>query len=162
MNMPTPELPPLLSSILSLTKKNKKISSSLYKQFLSSSSLSSSLLLSSPINISLSYNKKEALISSFFKCNSSILKIFLFYSRMQQDAKASSFSAIETANETLSLQEFLYFCKDFKIIPKLLSMAEVTLVWRNKLNALLRKLSSSSSSLLLLFLLLVVVVLSLL
>ena len=133
-----PSLPPIVESILDLTKKKKKHIVQIVEEFKKAQVISSYEILHAPIHISLNYRKEDNTTPSYFHSNSSLLKIFLFYARMQQDSKASSFAAIETANETLSLQEFLYFCKDFKIIPRLLSMAEVTLVWRNKLNALLR------------------------
>ena len=60
--------------------------------------------------------------------NSSLLLIFMFYAAMQIGSTAS-FSATQLANETMTLYELDKFCRDFKIIPNMLSKTEVKAVW---------------------------------
>ena len=60
--------------------------------------------------------------------NSSLLLVFMFYAAMQV-VGAASFSATQMANETMTLYELDKFCRDFKIIPNMLSKSEIKAVW---------------------------------
>lgn len=60
--------------------------------------------------------------------NSSLLLIFMFYAAMQVSGTAS-FSATQLANETMTLYELDKFCRDFQIIPNMLSKTEIKAVW---------------------------------
>lgn len=60
--------------------------------------------------------------------NSSCLLAFMFYAAMQVSGTAS-FSATQLANETMTLYELDKFCRDFQIIPNLLSKHEIKALW---------------------------------
>ena len=60
--------------------------------------------------------------------NSSLLLAFMFYAAMQV-AGTASFSATQLANETMTLYELDKFCRDFKIIPNMLSKHEIKALW---------------------------------
>ena len=60
--------------------------------------------------------------------NSSLLLVFMFYAAMQVSGTAS-FSATQLANETMTLYELDKFCRDFNIIPNMLSKSEIKAVW---------------------------------
>ena len=68
--------------------------------------------------------EKEALDTA----SSSMVYTFMFYAAMQQGG-SSSFQATEIANETLSYYELDKFCRDFDIVPKLLTKMETKAIW---------------------------------
>ena len=86
----SPSLPPLLDSIINVSKKKRKEVKDFVEVFRKSQAIASYELLHSPIHISMNYRKVDNAIQSFFHSNSSLLKIFLFYARMQQDSKVLS------------------------------------------------------------------------
>jgi len=53
---------------------------------------------------------------------------FMFYAAMQQGG-STSFQATEIANETLSYFELDKFCRDFDLVPKLLTKNETKAIW---------------------------------
>ena len=85
----SPSLPPLLDSLLNVSKKKKKQVKDFVEEFRKCQAISSYELLHTPIHISLNYKKVDSSGPSFYHSNSSLLKIFLFYARMQQDSKVS-------------------------------------------------------------------------
>ena len=68
--------------------------------------------------------------SSTSTSNNSMVLTFMFYAAMQQ-AGSASFQATEIANETLSYYELDKFCRDFDIVPKLLTKSEVKAIWQD-------------------------------
>ena len=60
--------------------------------------------------------------------NASLVTIFMFYAKMQ-DMGCSTFSSREVANETMSHFELDKLCRDFRIIPTLLTKRELQQIW---------------------------------
>lgn len=61
--------------------------------------------------------------------NSSLKLIFLFYARLQQ-TDTGDFDEKAVSNETISKMELTAFCRDFKLIPKLLSVKDINFIWQ--------------------------------
>lgn len=61
--------------------------------------------------------------------NSSLVRIFMFYAAIQNPTSASTFSATAVENETMSFYELDKMARDFHIVPKFLTKAELKVIW---------------------------------
>lgn len=62
------------------------------------------------------------------ECNSSLQQIFMFYAQLQQ-VYTATFQESDLQNETMNLLELIIFCRDFRLIPKLLTQKDVKLLF---------------------------------
>lgn len=110
---------------------------STYELFLSEAEVANRVNVSSPLVsvtmegtvLPLGVLKKRA------NSNRSLELIFYFYSRLQDSAaqlstEAPTFEQILWASNTMSYMELSLFCRDFSIIPTLLSKDELRFIWR--------------------------------
>jgi len=102
-----------------------------YKKFLILSSQSNDAIKKQfPLRISGSSRySTEVEINRDKIYNSSLKNIFLFYSRLQQ-LDIGDFDEKAVQNETISKMELTAFCRDFKVIPKLLSVKDINFIWQ--------------------------------
>jgi hypothetical protein len=108
-----------------------------YKEFVSScesvtknSEMFDALNLCCTLRYTKPLGKKMHEDTSSSDCSSTMVYAFMFYAAMQQ-AGSGSFQATEIANETMSYYELDKFCRDFDIVPKLLTKYEVKGIWQD-------------------------------
>ena len=81
------------------------------------------------VKCTLKYNQPSTVEKEWVDtATNSMVFTFMFYAAMQQGG-STSFQATELANETLSYYELDKFCRDFDIVPKMLTKMEIKAIW---------------------------------
>ena len=133
----SPKRPAYLTRLMEVGKAKKNKEEDTYKNFLIEAENANRYMLTSP---SLSINTSGTVvplgvIKKRATANRSLELIFYFYSRLQDSGaqlgtEAPTFEQILWASNTLSFQELTLFCRDFSVIPTLLSKDELRFIWR--------------------------------
>jgi hypothetical protein len=125
--------PPFLSTLFSLSSKKDNSDEDIYSRFLMIADKTQTRLQSSEMDItcsvkcdftSVNENNGEVLK------NGSLIRIFMYYAKLQSPTVIHSFIETDEANETMSQVEFILFLRDFQIIPKLLTKLDVIELWK--------------------------------
>eukprot|EP00607_Mallomonas_marina_P011094 CAMPEP_0182424852 /NCGR_PEP_ID=MMETSP1167-20130531/11112_1 /TAXON_ID=2988 /ORGANISM="Mallomonas Sp, Strain CCMP3275" /LENGTH=710 /DNA_ID=CAMNT_0024604971 /DNA_START=42 /DNA_END=2174 /DNA_ORIENTATION=+ len=123
--------PEFLKKLLEVTHKQTERNKNLYAQFISLSQAAVqdtklSGVISPKLTIKSGKEDPETVSSATLRT------IFNFYSKFQPPAGSQtlSFNERAIANETLSLFELVVFCRNFQVIPKLITKEELTFLWK--------------------------------
>lgn len=132
-----PQRPAFLTRLME-AEKNKMLKEDFtYETFLSEAEVANRTNISSPhVAINMTGNVLPlGIVKKRANANRSLELIFYFYSRLQDSAaqlatEGPTFEQILWASNTISFQELALFCRDFSIIPTLLSKDELRFIWR--------------------------------
>ena len=127
-----------MDTLLSAAKNKVENEEADYRNFLQEADVASRVLNSNrniAVNITGTLTPVGGANSHSNSGNRSLELIFYFYARLQGSAQqlgvdAPTFEQIQWASNTLSFMELVMFCRDFSIIPTLLSKDELRFVWR--------------------------------
>jgi hypothetical protein len=123
--------PEVLSKIFGLTTDRDEKDRNMYVDFLREASLAKR----NPKGINVSMCWYEENFHTIKVRNCSLCTVFFFYAKvqsLQQKLKSNLFTSEsgDSARDTLSFFEFLLFCRDFRIVPRLVTKDEVLFLWR--------------------------------
>lgn len=123
--------PAALSKIFELRADRDEKDRNEYVDFLAEATLAKR----NPKGISVSMCWYEENFHSTRVRNCSLCTVFFFYAKvqsLQQKLKSNLFTSEsgDSARDTLSFFEFLLFCRDFRIVPRLVTKDEVLFLWR--------------------------------
>jgi hypothetical protein len=164
-NEDTVRPPPLLEKLLNFARDQQQESTDNYDDFLLYSERAANLCRSSSILIEATYKLATPFIPITAKSiklpledeqhsgsvggdsrsrksgmmddnkTNTLIMIFNFYSKIKFSFQQTTFTADDIANSTLSFQKTELFCKDFNIIPKLLTRDDLKFIWEDLANA---------------------------
>jgi hypothetical protein len=129
----SPSKPKYLYKLLNFRNTNDLDNDEIYKDFLLLADISLRNMKNHDINISSKFDTSLSINKSKPNGNESLNTIFMFYARLTQDLKVTSFTAHDLANETMDSAELLIFCRDFNIIPKILTREDILNIWKGVL-----------------------------
>lgn len=128
------ERPAYLSTLLTSSREKENRENDVQKKFQSAAATCDHAMLHNKyIDVCPTFAVTEASDEEFG--NSSLCLMFDFYAKIQNPAQqlgvhAPTYDEIAFANSTLSFYELVVLCRDFSIIPALLSKDELRYLWR--------------------------------
>lgn len=126
----SPSKPKLLTKLLNCRITNDLDNDEKYKDFLYLADKALKDMKNYDLIITSKYDTSLTLSKPKSSGNQSLNTIFMFYARLTQDHNISSFTAHDLANETMDSAELLIFCRDFNIIPKILTRDDILNIWK--------------------------------
>lgn len=126
-------IPPFLGRVLDILREKRVDESELYNDFLiyANQAQENSVLQKFPIEASyklIGSIPPETAMNQENK-NDTLLLIFDFYARIRQSNSNKTFSETLMSFQTMNFSKMEVFCRDFQIIPKLLTREDLKVLW---------------------------------
>ncbi len=127
--------PKFLKQFLELSKEFKQIGGNQFDEFLQAGqhAIDSVKLLKLPIEASykLISGLPEKVAGIDEDKNDTLCLIFDFYARIRQTKSSKTFADTALSFQTMNFSKIEVFCRDFEVIPKLLTREDVKILWED-------------------------------
>lgn len=128
--MDSVQRPPLLARLLDFKNDREAEASSMFKEFLEYSDVSTRESVAANLGIAANYKLAcVPYVSEFVGYNDNLLQIFSFYSRISSHNHTGLFENMDASHETMNFKKLEIFCRDYNIIPKLLIRDDLKIIW---------------------------------
>jgi hypothetical protein len=137
------EPPPNLARVLEFARTQRQNAYDIYNEFLLSARQANTTCNLMKLPIEASYKlvgsvAPEKLPDADGR-NDTLIHIFDFYARIKQHIANKTFSEQQISFSTLTFSKVEVFCRDFQIIPKLLTREDVKILWEEIANEYMLK-----------------------
>lgn len=126
------KLPKVLDAMLQWTRTRREQSRGLYDDFLHFSQQASQMCQDSHIHIEAYYKLKDFQVMDESKKSytNTLTLIFRFYCKLRQSV-AHTFDQAAKSTEEMTFKELEIFCRDFRLVPRLLTKDDLRFLWEN-------------------------------
>lgn len=131
LNQQTASAPPQISMALQTTKTIDQDAADIYEDFLEHAALAEKVCRETGIQILGQYKLTDALPANLNpdEATNTLLLIFQFYAKIKTASSHATFSAQEDDVNFMSFSKVEIFCRDFKVVPRLLTREELKMLW---------------------------------
>lgn len=131
LNHPVNDTPPQMSMALQTVKTIEDDAADIYEEFLERAATAERICRNTGIQILGQYKLTDALPANLNpdEAVNTLLLIFQFYAKIKTASSHATFSAQEDDVNFMSFSKIEIFCRDFKVIPRLLTREELKMLW---------------------------------